>query len=54
MKTEDNKLIIQEERIPRQGWRNQFAAMAKHGDDHLLDPVLATQWEDEDWTWIDL
>ena len=25
-------------RHPRQGWDEQFAAMAERGDDHLLDP----------------
>lgn len=47
----DNKLIIQGVRPPRQGWRAQFAAMAEHGDDRLLDQAPSTQWEDEDWTW---
>ena len=48
---EGNKLIINPLRVSRQGWEAQFAAMAEHGDDQLLDQVPATQWEEDEWTW---
>jgi antitoxin MazE len=51
MVVEGDKLIIHSARIPRQGWDAQFAAMAAQRDDQLLDPVPATQWDEEEWTW---
>ena len=51
MTVEGNKLIINPLRVSRQGWEAQFAAMAEHGDDQLLDQVPATQWEEDEWTW---
>jgi antitoxin MazE len=51
MTVEGNKLIIHSAHSPRQGWETQFAAMAEHGDDRLLDEVAPTQWDGEEWTW---
>ncbi len=51
MMVEGNNLIIHFARIPRQGWDAQFAAMSAQGDDQLLDPTSATQWDEEEWTW---
>ena len=51
MTVEGNKLIINPLRLPRQNWGTQFAAMAEHGDDRLLDQTFATQWEEDEWTW---
>jgi len=51
MTVEGNKLIIQAFRHPRQDWEEQFAEMAKHSDDQLLDEAPSTQWDEEEWTW---
>ena len=51
MIVKDDKLIIQSVRQPRQGWQAQFAVMAEHGDDRLLDRLTPTRWDDQDWTW---
>jgi 4-diphosphocytidyl-2-C-methyl-D-erythritol kinase len=39
----------------RAGWADQAAAMARHGDDQLLDgePLVPTTWDDEEWEWDD-
>jgi SpoVT / AbrB like domain. len=42
MTVEDDKLIIHSVHSPRQGWENQFAAMAENGDDRLLDEDVLT------------
>ncbi|MFN8539941.1 MAG: hypothetical protein U0232_20975 [Thermomicrobiales bacterium] len=35
----------------REGWAEQFKAMAEHGDDVLLDAeTVTTTWEEE-WEW---
>jgi antitoxin MazE len=51
MIVEGNQLIIHSAQHPRQGWDVQFAVMAETGDDRPLDPILPTQWEEDDWTW---
>jgi len=51
MIVEGDKLIIHSARFPRQGWDTQFAAMAEHGNDRLLDEKLPTQWGEDEWTW---
>jgi len=51
MVVEGNNLIIHSARVSRQGWADRFATMAAQGDDHLLDAITATQWDEEEWTW---
>ena len=35
----------------RHGWNEQFLAMAKHGDDTLLDKPVSTRWDRSEWEW---
>lgn len=36
----------------RQGWEEQFAAMAANGDDALLDADASlSSWDEEEWEW---
>ena len=51
MMVEGNKLILQSAHATRQGWDSLFARMAEHGDDHLLNEIYATHWDNEEWTW---
>ena len=51
MVVEGNNLIIHSARTSRQGWDAQFAVMAEHNDDRLLDPVTITIWEEDEWQW---
>jgi pyruvate formate lyase activating enzyme len=37
--------------LPRQGWDEEFRAMAERGDDQLLDSPTSTQWDGEEWRW---
>jgi virulence-associated protein VagC len=48
---QDNQLIIQPARKPRQDWEAQFARMAEVGDDQLLDSNVPTHWDETEWTW---
>ena len=43
------KLVIRSH--PRAGWAEQFKAMAKHGDDKLLDEPTPTRWDETEWKW---
>ncbi|MBD2148657.1 AbrB/MazE/SpoVT family DNA-binding domain-containing protein [Pseudanabaena sp. FACHB-1277] len=36
---------------PRAGWDQAFAAMARNGDDLLLDEVTETAWDQVAWEW---
>ena len=45
------QLVIRSPHAVRQGWEQQFAAMARNGDDTLLDPYTPTRWEKEEWEW---
>jgi len=49
--TEGNALVIRSAKRPREGWAEQFKAMAERGDDRLLDEPAATEWDKTEWTW---
>ena len=46
----DGKLILTSPKNCRQGWEESFKAMAKNGDDTLLDDVKPT-FDEEEWQW---
>ena len=50
---EENRLIICSAEHPRSGWADSYIAMAKHGDDRLLDgeEIKETIWDKEEWEW---
>ena len=47
----NNEVLLKSPAHPRSHWEEAFKAMAAHGDDNLLDPDSATQWDEEDWQW---
>lgn len=51
MTVQGDKVIIHSAHNPRQGWALQFAKMAEHGDDRLLDETSPTRWDEAEWTW---
>jgi antitoxin MazE len=48
---ERDRLIIRPTARPRTGWDEQFRAMAERGDDRILDELVPTRWEGNEWTW---
>ena len=42
-------LVIRPVSRPRNGWAEQFRAMAERGDDHLLDKPIPTKWDRNHW-----
>ena len=50
---QDDSLIIRPARKPREGWAAAFQAMARRGDDALLDeaPPSLSSWDEDDWEW---
>ncbi|MEW6127688.1 MAG: AbrB/MazE/SpoVT family DNA-binding domain-containing protein [Acidobacteriota bacterium] len=53
LEVQDKKIIIRSADEPRQGWAEAFQAMAKHGDDKLLDEKSINQssWDEDEWQW---
>lgn len=53
MWVEEDRLVIQAAKKPRQGWREKFEAMSDKGDDQLLDDITysTTTWDEEEWEW---
>ena len=52
LEVQHNQIIIRPAEKRRQGWDAAFQAMAKNGDDALLDPGFpGTSWDDEEWEW---
>ena len=48
----NGKLILSANQKPRQGWKESFKAMAKSGDDKLLEPEFFHLSSDaKDWKW---
>ena len=45
------QLVIRSAVRPRNGWEEQFKAMAQRGDDQLLDEPIATHWDRSQWKW---
>jgi antitoxin MazE len=50
---ERGTVVIRPIKRPRDGWAAAFQAMAKRGDDALLDDVPPSQgaWDEEEWEW---
>jgi antitoxin MazE len=35
----------------RENWEESFQAMAENGDDELIDALLLSDWDEEEWHW---
>ena len=53
LEVQGGHLIIRPARGPRYHWEDQFAKMAKRGEDHLLDEEIVsfTSWDTDEWEW---
>ena len=51
MSVEGNKLIIHPVRLLRHDWEARFAKMAEQGDDQLLDEIIPSKWDEDEWEW---
>ena len=45
------QLVLRPVARPRRDWEEQFQAMAKNGDDHLVDEPISTKWDRSEWKW---
>jgi len=54
MEVQLQQLVVRPVATPaRQGWEEQFKAMAARGDDRLLDAETASgsEWDTQEWQW---
>lgn len=53
LEVRDREILIRPVPRPRQDWAREFEAMAKEGDDGLLDgsSIDQTSWDKEEWQW---
>jgi len=49
----DKTLVIRPVKTPRAGWAAAFEAMARRGDDLLLDDAAPSlsKWDEDQWQW---
>jgi len=50
LEVHDKKLIITTAAHFRRNWEKAFKAMARNGDDQLIE-FAQNQWDEEDWEW---
>jgi antitoxin MazE len=51
LQVKENYLELHPVKSPRMGWEEEFARMAKCGDDQLLDNPTPTKWDETEWEW---
>jgi antitoxin MazE len=45
------QLVLRRAARSRRDWDEQFQAMAKSGDDRLIDEPVSTKWDRSEWKW---
>lgn len=50
---QEGRIVLSPIEGPRAGWAAAFAAMARAGDDEMLDGAdpLPTLWDEREWEW---
>jgi antitoxin MazE len=51
LQAEPGRILISKTAQPRTGWAEAAQRMRAGGEDRLLDPPMATQFDKEDWKW---
>jgi antitoxin MazE len=53
LEAHEDYLVIRPARVPRNGWDQEFTAMAEAGEDDLLDRESSpsTKWDEHEWEW---
>jgi antitoxin MazE len=53
LEVQEGQLVIRAAQGPRQDWDEQFEAMARRGDDKLLDGEVLnlSSWDTDEWEW---
>ena len=51
LQAEPGRILISRTAQPRTGWAEAARRMRAQGEDRLLDPPTATQFDKEEWKW---
>ncbi|MBD3301209.1 MAG: AbrB/MazE/SpoVT family DNA-binding domain-containing protein [Candidatus Eisenbacteria bacterium] len=51
LRVRDGELVISPAGERRSGWADAARALADRGEDQLLDPHVATEFDDREWEW---
>jgi len=51
LRVEHDRLVIEPDRRPRQGWNQAFAAASSVHDARLLEGLPPNEFDAEEWTW---
>lgn len=51
LQAEPGRILISRTAQPRTGWAEAAGRMRAQGEDRLLDPPTATQFDKENWKW---
>ena len=47
----DGELVISPSERLRDGWAESARVLAERGEDKLLDPILPTDFDEQEWQW---
>ena len=51
LRAEKGRIVVQPDRVPRQGWEEAFAAMAERGDDRAILGETSGAFDRDEWRW---
>ncbi|MCX7014446.1 MAG: AbrB/MazE/SpoVT family DNA-binding domain-containing protein [Candidatus Sumerlaeota bacterium] len=51
MAIEPDQIVIRPAHRPRETWAAAFQAMARRGEDRMLDEPIVSKWDEEEWEW---
>jgi len=51
LEVRDGELVISPSERLRDGWAAAARDLAERGEDTLLDPVVSTDFDDQEWQW---
>ena len=51
IRVEGGAIIIERAATPREGWAEAAKEMHTRGEDVLIDPVISTEFDENEWEW---
>lgn len=51
LQAQPGRIVIRRAARPRAGWAAAARRMRERGEDHLLDPLTSTRFDEEEWKW---
>jgi antitoxin MazE len=51
IRVEGQAIVIERAAAPREGWAKAAKEMHAQGEDDLLDPVVPTEFDENEWEW---